>query len=458
MYELVGRQVTIVSCEYLDKHDYTVGLRLFGSSSLFFFACLLATTVFCYGKIYHKIRLNHLSLNLVMRSNKIVPMSQATPSGSERSTAHNPRTRSVAEGIFTAASTITQPSPENAQATHNRKVPKSQTGQPLQASAKRLSTDIDATNSHDQNCDRNGSRFSPGAPVTTARRSTLHDEEHDSLDTDSVVFFVGKETALEQSDMLGQDESNTQYEPSSRGSRVNGINLSVPENTYNIFIVSNKRNPAGQQNGGHELFPVETRNKSGLFLKPPSEVQGSFPRVLSRRGSSGNRNRQSDTYPEPFTERSRDSETPKPILPPVASEIWPQSQPSTNSNNRVKPTRSPTIKINGRNFNSMPETHTLRFTKQIRVAKLLLMVTGVFLLSYLPFWVVTFLFMVWPHLDWDQGPVGTVFLSMMYQSYFINNAANPILYAIYSPEFRKESAHLLRLVKQKLCGRQVGVA
>ncbi|KAL8601274.1 hypothetical protein ACOMHN_003218 [Nucella lapillus] len=97
-------------------------------------------------------------------------------------------------------------------------------------------------------------------------------------------------------------------------------------------------------------------------------------------------------------------------------------------------------------------SHNARFSRQIRVAKLLLVVTGTFLMSFVPFWALTVVYMVKPHLDWQLSLHHRMFMSVLYQSYFINNAANPVLFALYSPEFRSECRLLLKNLKQKFCG------
>ncbi|CAH1270832.1 ADRA2B [Branchiostoma lanceolatum] len=85
--------------------------------------------------------------------------------------------------------------------------------------------------------------------------------------------------------------------------------------------------------------------------------------------------------------------------------------------------------------------------RQYRVAKLLLLVTSVFILSWLPYWVIS-LYDVdkpsWLLLQPEAVKRTVVFFSNFY---FINNAANPIIYTFVQKDFRD------RLVKLFKCSR-----
>ncbi|XP_078606797.1 uncharacterized protein LOC144879329 [Branchiostoma floridae x Branchiostoma japonicum] len=103
-----------------------------------------------------------------------------------------------------------------------------------------------------------------------------------------------------------------------------------------------------------------------------------------------------------------------------------------------------------------PPSHPARWLKktrlstvqrQYRVAKLLLLVTSVFILSWLPYWVISLYDIDRP--SWLLSQPEPVQRTVVFFSnfYFINNAANPIIYTFVQKDFRERLAKLFK------CGR-----
>ncbi|XP_035678836.1 probable G-protein coupled receptor No18 [Branchiostoma floridae] len=103
-----------------------------------------------------------------------------------------------------------------------------------------------------------------------------------------------------------------------------------------------------------------------------------------------------------------------------------------------------------------PPSHPARWLKktrlstvqrQYRVAKLLLLVTSVFILSWLPYWVISLYDIDRP--SWLLSQPEPVQRTVVFFSnfYFINNAANPIIYTFVQKDFRDRLAKLFK------CGR-----
>ena len=202
-------------------------------------------------------------------------------------------------------------------------------------------------------------------------------------------------------------------------------------------------------------------NRQPLYLSPATLLSRQPP--LPSQATCLSRQPPSPSHATPFS-RQQPSPSQATFLsrqPPFPSQATclSRQRPSPRSPTtsfRSVPTTSFTSRASGRARSLAAQVprdpHSLRFSRQIRVAKILLMVTGGFLLCFLPFWALTLAYMVCPHLDWRLDPVLNVFVSILYQSYFINNALNPVLFALYSPEFRKECAVLLKNVWKRFGG------
>ncbi|XP_035678843.1 muscarinic acetylcholine receptor gar-3-like [Branchiostoma floridae] len=82
---------------------------------------------------------------------------------------------------------------------------------------------------------------------------------------------------------------------------------------------------------------------------------------------------------------------------------------------------------------------------QFRVAKLLMLVTMVFMLSWLPYWSLTFY--MWTNPTWlrDQHYVTKKVVDFFQHFYLVNHALNPIIYAFVQRDFRRGLADMLKV-------------
>lgn len=80
--------------------------------------------------------------------------------------------------------------------------------------------------------------------------------------------------------------------------------------------------------------------------------------------------------------------------------------------------------------------------RERKAAKTLAIITGAFVVCWLPFFVIALLMPVcqWPHCYYDDNMVSF----FLWLGYF-NSTLNPILYTIFSPEFRNAFQKLLRM-------------
>ncbi|XP_066289146.1 alpha-2C adrenergic receptor-like [Branchiostoma lanceolatum] len=166
--------------------------------------------------------------------------------------------------------------------------------------------------------------------------------------------------------------------------------------------------------------PDQEEGKEHSRASPPTTSHPNLARTRSTPSHpDADRARSPPSHPDP--DRTR--------LPPSHPDpAWPRSPPSHPAR-WLKKTRLSTVQ------------------RQYRVAKLLLLVTSVFILSWLPYWVIS-LYDVdkpsWLLLQPEAVKRTVVFFSNFY---FINNAANPIIYTFVQKDFRD------RLVKLFKCSR-----
>lgn len=206
-------------------------------------------------------------------------------------------------------------------------------------------------------------------------------------------------------------------------------------------------NPKPSQSG-RTLSTYQSTHQNRPTLSPYQPIPSQSRLTPSPNEPKTSKSRQIPSHHPPPPSQSR--LTPSPMYPTSSVGMMTCSfNPTRPSSGRLAP--SPRAEVTS--LTRIQDPHSQRFTRQIRVAKILLMVTGGFLLCFLPFWGLTLAYMASPHLDWHLNPVQSMFISMLYQSYFINNALNPVLFAIYSPEFRKECGVLLGHFCKRFCGK-----
>ncbi|XP_060084157.1 probable G-protein coupled receptor No18 [Ylistrum balloti] len=79
-----------------------------------------------------------------------------------------------------------------------------------------------------------------------------------------------------------------------------------------------------------------------------------------------------------------------------------------------------------------------RYSARLKAAKILFLVTAVFLLSWLPFWVIRFCWLFAPSYMAGQSETGKAVLNFFMHLFYLNNAANPVIYTIINKNFRAE--------------------
>lgn len=79
-----------------------------------------------------------------------------------------------------------------------------------------------------------------------------------------------------------------------------------------------------------------------------------------------------------------------------------------------------------------------KYASNLKAAKSLFLVTAVFLLSWLPFWVIKFCWIFAPGLMSLQTDTEKMVDRFFSHLFYLNNAANPIIYIIINNDFRKE--------------------
>lgn len=82
--------------------------------------------------------------------------------------------------------------------------------------------------------------------------------------------------------------------------------------------------------------------------------------------------------------------------------------------------------------------------KQYDVARALMVVTIVFLLSWLPYWIIAVYGVIYDDYHITLSTELTALLVFVEQLFFLNNAVNPLVYLMYSGEFRQQCKQLFR--------------
>ena len=83
----------------------------------------------------------------------------------------------------------------------------------------------------------------------------------------------------------------------------------------------------------------------------------------------------------------------------------------------------------------------------LKTAKMLFLVTLVFFLSWLPFWVLKIITIVSPYITWDVFE-HNVILKFLYHLFYINNAVNPIIYTFINRHFIVDIRNFIRKYKR----------
>ncbi|XP_033740681.1 G-protein coupled receptor 84-like [Pecten maximus] len=82
--------------------------------------------------------------------------------------------------------------------------------------------------------------------------------------------------------------------------------------------------------------------------------------------------------------------------------------------------------------------YNYRYSARLKAAKILFLVTALFLLSWLPFWVIRFLWLFAPSYMSTQSETGNAIEHFFMHLFYLNNAANPVIYTIINKNFREE--------------------
>ncbi|KAK6172846.1 hypothetical protein SNE40_016424 [Patella caerulea] len=85
-----------------------------------------------------------------------------------------------------------------------------------------------------------------------------------------------------------------------------------------------------------------------------------------------------------------------------------------------------------------------------KAAKMLFLVTAVFLLSWLPFWIIRITRIVVPNFWMNKSNFGTVVEALFTHLFYLNNAINPFIYAVMNKRFREDLSLLVRKLRRSL--------
>ena len=103
-------------------------------------------------------------------------------------------------------------------------------------------------------------------------------------------------------------------------------------------------------------------------------------------------------------------------------------------------------------FTPEPRVQRLNRTKNLssglKAAKLLFLVTAVYFLSWIPFFILRIIHTVDSHSWYNRSPSRQVLEHFLNHCFYINNSVNPIIYSVIKKKFRLECRKLLN----KLCG------
>ncbi|XP_069128850.1 5-hydroxytryptamine receptor 1D-like [Argopecten irradians] len=82
--------------------------------------------------------------------------------------------------------------------------------------------------------------------------------------------------------------------------------------------------------------------------------------------------------------------------------------------------------------------YNYKYTARLKAAKILFLVTAVFLLSWMPFWVIRFLWIFAPSFMSAQTETEEAVEHFFMHLFYLNNAVNPVIYTIINRNFREE--------------------
>ncbi|XP_078690406.1 gastrin/cholecystokinin type B receptor-like [Branchiostoma floridae x Branchiostoma belcheri] len=125
--------------------------------------------------------------------------------------------------------------------------------------------------------------------------------------------------------------------------------------------------------------------------------------------------------PASFSQASQHQQAPSASPPPSASPVPSASPPPQH-----------------------PPSASAATHRHYRVAKLLLLVTLVFVLSWLPFWVLSLYEVAHPGYLAGKPTALVQAVALINDLYFVNNAANPIIYTFVQKSFRQRVMRLFR--------------
>ena len=98
-----------------------------------------------------------------------------------------------------------------------------------------------------------------------------------------------------------------------------------------------------------------------------------------------------------------------------------------------------------------PRVQRLNRTKNLssglKAAKLLFLVTAIYFLSWLPFFILRIIHTVDSHSWYDRSPSRQVLEHFLNHCFYINNSANPIIYSAINKQFRLECWKLLKKLR-----------
>ena len=83
----------------------------------------------------------------------------------------------------------------------------------------------------------------------------------------------------------------------------------------------------------------------------------------------------------------------------------------------------------------------------LKGTKMLFVVTSLFYLSWLPFWILKFANIGHPGLWEDQSSSGELLYAFLNHLYFINNAINPLIYTFANYNFREDCRQVFRRIR-----------
>ncbi|KAI8501883.1 hypothetical protein Bbelb_202950 [Branchiostoma belcheri] len=162
----------------------------------------------------------------------------------------------------------------------------------------------------------------------------------------------------------------------------------------------------------------------------------------------------SPKYDSPMTSQPK-SDSPMTSQPKSSNTLMPpQRSGGTLTQRRRSRAHSYTASVHGRRISfSIPrlvppdrnDTISTFFTTQhqFRVAKLLMLVTMVFMLSWLPYWSLTLYMMTHPTWLGEQDHVTKKAVDFFQHFYLVNHALNPLIYAFVQRDFRSGLAAMV---------------